>query len=161
MADEKRIREAKVVYESLRKFFDKIGLKYQVLTEDSEEEYVIKYGMKGDDIPMDFLFLIRVDSGIIKVVSPQPVRIETEKRLEAALAICKINNEIVDGSYSMDLENGTVFYSQTTCFLGSLVSDEVFAYLLGLSGSIVDHYNDKLLMLQAGMIDLEGFINAT
>ena len=159
MADEMMVREAKAVYESLKKYFDHIGMKYQVQAEEPEEQYVIQFGMKGYDIPMEFHIFIHVDPGIIRVISPQPVKFEAEKRLEAALAICKINNKIIDGAYSMDLETGMVLYTQTTCFMGSLLSDEVFAYLLGMSGSIVDHFNDKLLMLQTGMIDLEGFIH--
>ena len=159
MADEKRIREAKVVYDSFRKYMDGMDFHYQVQLEEPERMYILKFGVSGDDIPMQFHALIDVKRGIIKVVSPQPVRFEAEKRAEAALALCKINDSIVDGSYSMDLEDGTVLFNETTCFMGSLLSDEVFHYLIGVSSFTVDEYNEKLLMLQTGMMDLETFIN--
>lgn len=160
MASEKQIQEAKTIYESLKGFFADVNYRYKVVNEEPERIYVLEYGVRGDDIPMDFSILIEVERGILKFISPQPVRFSPEKRADAAMAICAINDAIVDGSYSMDLEDGTVTYMQTTCFRGSLISPEVFRYMIGLSNSIVDAFNDKLLLLQNGIMDLDAFIKA-
>lgn len=160
MASEKQIQEAKTIYTSLKDFFDGVNYRYQVIAEEPERIYVFEYGVRGEDIPMDFRILIEVERGIIKFISPQPVRFSPDKRPDAAMAICAINDAIVDGSYSMNLEDGRVMYTQTTCFRGSLISPEVFRYMIGLSNSIVDAFNDKLLLLQNGIMDLDAFIKA-
>ena len=160
MATEKQIQEAKTIYQSLTGFFAEVNYRYKVVAEEPDRIYVLEYGVRGEDIPMDFRILIEVERGIMKFISPQPVRFSPEKRAEAALAICAINDAIVDGSYSMDLKDGTVMYMQTTCYRGSLISSEVFRYMIGLSNSIVDAFNDKLLMLQNGIMDLDAFIKA-
>lgn len=158
MVDEKKIKEAKVVFDSFKRFLDSKNWNYTVVDEKPEEIYTFKFTVRGDDLPMDFIVMIQVDRGIIKFVSPQPVKFDNEKLSEAALALCKINDDIADGAYSLDIKKGMVLFNMTTCFRGSLLSDEVFSYLLGMSGAIVDNYNDKLLMLQKGLIDLETFL---
>lgn len=160
MASEKQMQEAKTIYEALKNFFADVDYRYKVIAEEPEKIYVLEYGVRGEDIPMDFRILIEVERGIMKFISPQPVRFAPEKRPDAAMAICAINDAIVDGSYSMDLQDGTVTYMQTTCFRGSLISPEVFRYMIGLSNSIVDAFNDKLLLLQNGIMDLDAFIKA-
>ena len=160
MANDKQIQEAKTIYEALKGFFTEVKYRYKVVAEEPEKIFVLEYSVRGDDIPMDFRILIEVERGIMKFISPQPVRFPPEKRPDAAMAICAINDAIVDGSYSMNLEDGGVMYMQTTCFRGSLISPEVFRYMIGLSNSIVDAFNDKLLLLQNGIMDLDAFIKA-
>ena len=160
MASEKQVQEARAIFESLTRFFADVNYRYKVVAEEPEKIYVLEYGVRGDDIPMDFRILIEVERGIMKFISPQPVRFSPEKRPDAAMAICAINDSIVDGSYSMNVADGTVMYMQTTCYRGSLISPEVFRYMIGLSNSIVDAFNDKLLMLQNGIMDLDAFIKA-
>lgn len=160
MATEKQIKEAKTIFESLKGFFTDVKYRYKVIAEEPERIFGLEYGVRGDNIPMDFRILIEVERGIIKLISPQPVRFPPEKRPDAAMAICALNDAIVDGSYSMDLKDGSVMYTQTTCFRGSVISSEVFRYMVGLSNSIVDAFNDKLLMLKNGTMDLDAFVKA-
>lgn len=44
--------------------------------------------------------------------------------------------------------------------LFTLISDEVFDYMLGMSINIVDEFNDKLLMLSKGLIDMDALISS-
>ena len=44
------------------------------------------------------------------------------------------------------------------CFRGSLVGEETIAYLMGASLFTLDHYNDRLLMLKMGALDLDTFV---
>ena len=75
----------------------------------------------------------------------------------AAKAVCFLNNRIVDGSYALNIDKGTIMWTATSCFRGSLVGEEVIRYLIGISVSTLDNHNELLMMLNMGILDLDGF----
>ena len=51
-----------------------------------------------------------------------------------------------------------MYYRMTNSFMESVISEEVFAYLLYASCNVIDDFNDKFLMLAKGMLTLEQFL---
>ena len=86
-----------------------------------------------------------------------PRDIAEDKRVEAAIAINAINNQLANGNFDMDIGDGTVLFRVAVPFEGGM-PDESIHYLIGVACVTVDEYNDKLLMLNKGMWTLEEFI---
>ena len=148
-----RMAEAKSVFDSLVQHLNDINLKFEA--SELEERYMIKFNMGGDDIPMRFFIYVNPAHQIITLHSPQPVTFSADKIDEACKALCAINYRLSDGDFQIDIRDGEVLFNLSNCYAGSLISTEVFNYMLGMSINIVDEFNDKLLLLSKGLIDLD------
>ena len=157
MASESQIQEAQAIFYAFEEFLKKQNYKFEIMDTKDAGFYALKYGVIGEDFPMEFNVIVDPELRLLMVKSLQPVQISPEKIAEAAIAVCLINSHITDGSYSLDPTNGMVVFSATTSFAGSLISEEVFAYLMQLSEVIVDDFNDMFVLLQKGAIDLGAF----
>ena len=76
----------------------------------------------------------------------------------AAIAISAANYAMVDGSFDYNIANGNILFRLTSSIRESLVSKDMFEYMLFVSCSTVDNYNDKFLMLFKHVMSLEDFI---
>lgn len=157
ITDAKR-KEAKVVFDSLVAHLNKIKLNFA--QEEKDDSYVIRFNMSGDDIPMRFFLYVNTDKQLITLHSPQPVTFSADKIDLACKAICAINYRLTDGDFQIDVRDGEVLFNMSNSYAGSLISGDVFDYMLGMSINIVDEFNDKLLMLAKGMMDLDTLMNS-
>ena len=153
MCDEKKLKKARSVYNTLCEMLDDKKLTYK----KHEEDLVITITMNGDDLPMPFVINIDASRELIRVVSSIPVTFGEDKRIEGALAACRLNYALADGSFDFDCKNGKVVYRMTSSYIDSLISKDLFEYMIGTACYTVDVYNDKFLMLSKGMITLEEF----
>ena len=161
MADEIKQAKAKEVYDTLCELLDEMELHY---TKDDEDAYdgnlVLRFTMAGDDLPMQFIFVIDPDRQLIRVMSPLPFTTPEEKRLDMAIAICVASRGLPDGSFDYDISDGTVTFRQTVSFRESKIGKALFLYLLHWSNNIVDRYNDRLFAVSKGMLSLKDLIDA-
>lgn len=148
-----RMAEGKAVFDSLVQHLHDIKLNFE--TKDLEDRFMIRFNMSGDDIPMRFFIYVNPAHQIITLHSPMPVTFPADKIDLACKAICAINYRLADGDFQIDFRDGEVLFNMSNCYAGSLISNEVFNYMLGMSINIVDEYNDKLLMLSKGLIDFD------
>ena len=153
-----RMQEAKAVFESLVNHLNNIHLNFA--QEELEDRFVIRFNMSGDDIPMRFFLYVNPNQRIITLHSPQPVKFPEDKLDVACKAICAINYRLSDGDFQIDIRDGEVLFNMSNSYADSLISDEVFNYMLGMSINIVDEFNDKLLMLSKGLIDLDTLLQS-
>lgn len=156
MATEKQKKAAKTVFDTVIRHMDTVGLKYDVI-DMPNDAYMLKLGFKGDDLPIELFVIVDADKELIMVKSPEFTTFSSDNIPTAALAICAVNDAILDGSYALDIDTGSVMWTVTSCFRGSLVGEETIRYLIGVSAQTVDEYNEKLMMLNLGIIDLDGF----
>lgn len=157
MITEKQKKTAQTTFETLTRYLDKEELRYDVVCQDGED-YIVSLTIRGDDLPMEFLIVVNVERGIIMVKSREFTKFSEEKLNDAAKAVCALNYQLADGSYALDLETGAVWWTITSCFKGSLIGEEVIEHLIGMSVAVVDEYNEKFMMLNMGVLDLEGFL---
>lgn len=148
-----RMAEGKAVFDSLVQHLHNIKLNFEA--KELEDRFMIKFNMSGDDIPMRFFIYVNPAHQIITLHSPQPVTFPADKIDLACKAICAINYRLTDGDFQIDVRDGEVLFNMSNSYAGSLISNDVFNYMLGMSINIVDEFNDKLLMLSKGMIDLD------
>lgn len=149
----KRLAAAKVYYDFC-KMMDDEKWKY----EGNEENFSIVCNAVGEDLPIELVIRMDVDRQLVLVLSRLPYNIPEEKRVDVAVAVSVINNTLVDGSVDFNLESGHVFFRMTNSYMDSNLSSEVYRYLLYCACKTVDTFNDKLLMLSKGIIDVEQFI---
>ncbi len=144
---------ARSVFDSLVRYFNQIELNFK--QEENEDAYCVRFIVEGDDIPMKFVMEVDIEHQLLRVLSPQSVTFKPEQLPMAAQAVCAINYYLIDGHFDLDLSDGTVIFCLCTSFAESLVSDQVFDYLLSLSVTVVEEYNDKLFLLSKGILSLE------
>lgn len=152
MSPEKKAA-GKVVYDTLVSHLHSINLNFS--NEELGEDYVIKFNMSGDDLPMRFFIYVKPEKQVVTLHSPQPVKFAEDKRDLGYKAICAINYRLSDGDFQIDPRDGEVLFNMTNCYAGCQVGGELFRYMLGMSVNIVDEFNDKLLMLAKGLMDID------
>lgn len=154
MAQEYDMKKAVEVYGTLCSMLDNIGWHYDKI----EEKLMIKSGVKGDDLPIDFIVIVKPRNEVVQFISSMPFNMPEDKRVEGALAVCAANYGLVDGSFDYDLSDGQILFRLTSSYRDSLLSEALFEYMIMVSASTVDKYNDRFFMLAKGMIDVQKFL---
>lgn len=154
MQEQEKKRNAKEVYNGFCRMLDSKGYRY----EKDDENMSINTSFRGDDLSMPLIVRINADAQLITVLSQMPFMIKREKLGEAAIALCAVNDRIVDGSFDFKLEDGRILFRLAHAFDGSVLGAEAFEYMLICSVSTIDEYNDKLLALNEGKMSLDAFI---
>lgn len=154
MTEEMLKKSGENVYATICKMFDNLGYHY----ERHDDDLVVSCTVKGEDIPMDILFVVRSERQLVQLLSPMPFTVPEDKRMEMAIAVTVASNNLVDGSFDFDLSNGKIVFRQTSSYMESILGEELFTYMLMVSARTIDEFNDKFLMLAKGMMTLEQFI---
>jgi hypothetical protein len=107
---------------------------------------------------MSFYIFVEAGRGVIRLLSPQPIKVEEGNYAMMAQAVNAINENLVNGCFTLDTTNGMIVWRVTIPYMESLLSEQVYDYLILISLRTVDDYNDKLLMLNKGLLDLDAFV---
>ena len=154
MADEYELLQAKQVYKSIVNMLEKRDWKF----EEYKDDLVIKSAIKGEDLPIEFLLLVKPKNQVVQFISTLPFNMPEDKRVEGAIAVSVANYGLVDGSFDYDISDGEIRYRLTSSYRESILSDDLFEYMIMCAASTVDDYNDRFFMLAKGMIDVEKFV---
>lgn len=153
MAD---MEKAKVVYEGLCNALTHDEWKF----ERHDEDLVVATGVRGDDLPMKFVIKVDAEREIVRLMSPLDFEVKEDKRMEMAVAVTMANNQMINGAFDFDLGDGKIVFRMTIPYCGSVLGREVFEYLVHGSAVTIDNYNEKLLALATGMMELEKYMEA-
>ena len=154
MSGEMELRKAREVYSNLVNMLDTRDWKY----EKFDDDLVIRSGIKGDDLPIEFIVFIKPDNQVVQFISKLPFNIPEDKRVDAAIAVCVANYGLVDGSFDYDISDGEIRYRLTCSYRESYLGADLFEYMIMCAASTVDDYNDRFFLLSKGEIDLQDFI---
>lgn len=146
--------KAKEVYRTLLKMLDAKKFKY----ERHDEDLLIKSGIRGEDLPVEFIMVVMPKNEVVQFISPMPFKIAEDKRVEAAIAVAIANYGLINGSFDFDLSDGEIRFRLTTSYRDSTLGKDLFEYMMMVGASTVDNYNDKFLMLSKGIITVEQFM---
>ena len=149
------LQKAKSVYYSLIDMLDTRNWKY----ERHDDDLVIRSGIKGEDLPIEFIVYVKPKNQVVQFISSLPFNIPEDKRVEAAIAVCVANYGLVDGSFDYDVNDGEIRYRLTSSYRDSYLGADLFEYMIMCAASTVDDYNDRFFMLSKGMISIEDFMN--
>ena len=151
---EVNMEKAKEVFDALVNMLDTRDWKYDKF----EEDLVIKSGIKGEDLPIEFLIVVKPNNQVVQLLSRLPFQIPEDKRVDAAIAICVANNGLVDGSFDYDFLEGDITFRLTCSYRESELSGDLFEYMLYVSAGTIDDYNDKFFMIAKDMMSVQQFI---
>jgi hypothetical protein len=157
MADLKETKQAQNAFNTLCGMLDDHGWKYH----RDDEKLCIECGANGEDLPIDIRINVDADKQLVTLLSQLPFKVPEDDRVLGAVAISAANYNMVDGNFDYNLASGSIIFRLTTSFRESLVSKDVFEYMLFVSCATIDNYNDKFLMLIKKAMSLEDFIKFT
>ena len=147
---------AKKVYDTLCTAMDNRGWVYQ----KDEEKMRISFGVKGEDMVMEFVIMVDAARQVIRLMSPLSFRMSENKRMDGAIATCVASYGMANGSFDYDITDGTIAFRMTASFRDSIIGDGMLQYMIDCSCAMVDRYNDKFLAINVGVLSIEDFIAA-
>ena len=153
MADEKIMKHAQTVYETICSMLTKKDWKFT----RHDEDLVITCGARGEDLPMEFVIIVNPKAQVVSMYSNMPYSIGKEKRVEAAVAVHIANHGLINGTFAYDIGAGSIRFRIVSSFRGSILSEELFEYMILVAASTIDQYNDKFLMISNGMLNVQQF----
>ncbi|MBR5405643.1 MAG: YbjN domain-containing protein [Oscillospiraceae bacterium] len=134
-------------------------LKYTV-EEQNDARTHIRISFTGNDLPMTLHLILRADRQIVSVLSAMPFKMSAERMHDAAVAVIAANHGLIDGSFDLNMQTGEIYFRLTTAFMQTTLSEELFSYLMFVSAETIDRFNDRFMDLNAGKLDLAGFLEA-
>lgn len=153
---------ADVKYTNAIKVFNQIDayLKSKDWKYDKDTDKLhFNYSVNTDDFPMSFTLIVDANKEMIRSLSFMPFDFAEDKRVEGAVAVCVANYGMVNGCFSYDISDGTIFHKLSVSYIDIEVTDELIEYIMGLGMSMVDQYNDRFFALNKGFISLADFIS--
>lgn len=154
MADEKEIRQAKAAYDTLCEMLKAEDWHYK----SDDDNFTITCGARGEDLPIEVCIRVDPERLIVTLLSHMPFSIPEDKRVAIALAVSAVNYALVDGSFDYNIVDGTLLFRMTSSYRESLISTDMFKYMLYVSCKTVDDYNDKFLMVIKEKMSLEDLL---
>jgi hypothetical protein len=151
MTNEQR---AKIVYDKVKAHLTGNDFKYEC----DDQKMTIVLRATGEDLPLLVFASVDADRQLIRILSPIPVKMPEDKRIEGAVASAVANYGIVAGNFDYDMSDGEIRFRVTQSFREGDVTDEIIRYMFGILFGTVDQYNDRFFMLAKGMMSLEQFI---
>ena len=124
-----------------------------------EDDLVIVSGVKGDDLPIKFLFSIREEQEILLYMSELPFSIPQDKLVETAVAVCYVNDKILNGSFDLSFKNNRLTFKLCTSYYGGTLTQNTIEYMVRVAYNTIEMYNDKLYLLIGGNISLNEFMS--
>ena len=121
---------------------------------------VITYGVRGDDLPMDFLVIVDEDRQLLRMVSPFQFKMDEAKRVEGAIITCAATERIANGCFDYDFSDGSISFRMNQIFMDCEIGEELIRYMINVSVQTVDEYNDKFFMVSKGMTSLDDFLGS-
>lgn len=156
--DDLKKQEARQVFATLCSALDARNWNYS--KDEIAGNQVVRFGVNGDDIPMDLVLVVDEERRVLRCMSFLPVKFPENKRVEGAVAACIVSNGFADGGFDYDLSTGAISYRMVASYRGCQIGEELCAYLVDCTCAMVDKYNDRFMMLAKGMIDLQAFLKA-
>lgn len=157
MAELKEIKQAQNAFATLCEMLDDHGWRYH----RDDEKLRVECGANGEDLPIDIRITVDPDKQLVTLLSQLPFKVPEEDRVMGAVAISAANYNMVDGNFDYNLASGSIIFRLTSSIRDSLISKNVFEYMLFVSCATVDNYNDKFLMLIKHAMSLDDFIKFT
>ena len=143
MTEATQLKLAKTEFSLLCEMLDSRKWHY----EKNEEKLAIDVTVTGDDLPMRLIIRIDPERQLASLLSSMPFEVPEAMRKNMAVAVSCANHGIVDGGFDYDVDDGHLVFRLTASFKESLISNEVFDYMVNASCSMIDEYNDKFFMV--------------
>ena len=149
---EANMEMAKTIYETACSTLDKMELHYK----RHEEDLVISFGHRGQDLNHDLILAVNAKQEAIQLIEKLPFSINPEMASEVAGAVCLVNDSILSGKFSYNMEDRLTF-EVTQLYSGSLIGEETIKRMLLALVFTVEEYDDKFMALNKGYLKVADF----
>lgn len=146
--------DALQVYNRIIEFVKNVGFRYKKY----QDNLRIGFDVLGDDVPMSFDYFVDFQNQQIVIESIQPFTSRSKKKKELAYATCIVNNILVDGYFSFNWLEDRIVFRLAKPYDNNTISKEELSYMLSVSLSTVEKFNDRFLDLNKGYIKMKEFI---
>lgn len=143
---------AKNVFESACAALDAMDIKYKKV----EDDLVILFGHRGQDMNHELLLAVNARQEAIQLIERLPFEIEADKARDVACAVCLVNDRILAGSFTFDMES-RLSYEVTQLYSGSLIGEETIKRMIIALVITVEEYDDKFMALNKGYVTVDEF----
>ena len=154
MIEENNRKKANEIYGTLCKVLDSRDWVY----EKDEEHLILHFGVSGDDLPIQIIFVIDADREIIRLLSPMPFKMGDYARVEGSLATCIASNSLIDGTFDYDMSDGSIVFRMTASFKDSIVGTGLFEYMIDCSCVTIGRYNGQFDAINKGEMSIEDML---
>ena len=155
MADENKMRQAKTAYQTFCEVLDDEKWKYK----RDDEKLSLEMSVKGDDLSFDLNVNVDAERSVVSILSKFNITLQdSSAKANMGVAISAVNNAIVNGMFDYNCVSGKIVFRMVNSYLGSIISKEVYKYMLYVACSTIDQYNDKLILLSSGSLSLDEFL---
>ena len=151
MAEVDKMKLAKTEFKFVCDMFENRHWTY----DKDEDALSISSAVNGEDMPMPIDIRVDAERQLVMMYSSMPFDIPEDMRIPMAVAVACANCGIVDGGFDYDVEDGHLVFRITASFKESLLSRQVFDYMIDAALSIVDSYNDKFLFVVEGKLKID------
>ena len=145
---------AKEVYEAFKSHLTRNNIRF----DPHDDDLVITMTVTGEDLPQPTIIRVMESRDVVQILSPLPSKIPEDKRVDGAIAVSVANYGIINGSFDYDMEDGEVRFRVAQSYRGFVMNDDMIRYLLSITFSTTDTYNDRFFMFGKGLMTLEQFI---
>jgi len=118
----------------------------------------VAFQIEADDTPIVFSVVIDAERRLIRMIAGYSITFPQERRLDGAIATCSTNRNLVAGGFDYDYETGAVVFRISTSFAGSIISPDVFLYMVHRAYSACVLYDKKLERLAKGELPLASYL---
>lgn len=140
-------------YHTLCKALDNMKWRY----EKDEKGLIVRTSAVGDDLSMKLFIKVNADNSVMYLKSAMPFTVPEDKRDLFCRAAIVANWQMLNGSFEMDVSDGYLAFKLVVPFMNTDVSVEVCNYMIKVSCSMVDKFNDKFKDLADGKMTLSEF----
>lgn len=148
---EQETKAEQPMYEQLCEALDERNWKYN----KDEEKDMVTIRFTTDGLPVELRLWIDQKRELVRLASLLPFKINEEKRVDAAVAICAVNDRMVDGSFDYDISDGQIIFRMAHSYKECKVESELFQYMVDCSVAMVEKYSAKFLGISTGMLSIE------
>lgn len=149
MADKKAV--ASKWYKTMCNMLDDRGWTY----DKDEEKFKISCKADGDNGVLDIRMYLDAERELAITWIFLDMHVPEEMRGTIADAVNVINYCLIHGAFDFGQEKGNLLYRCTSSYRDSVVSEDWFNYLLGVSCSSADLYMEKLRRVVKGYLTVD------
>ena len=143
-----------IIFEKLCGALDELKIEY---VKDPNNP-IVAFSMAGEPFPITIAATIEDRFGLVRLISPLPFNFNEHKRIDAAVAICYINNFIADGFFDFSIKDGSSRLMMTALYIDSDISVKLLQRMISNVYTLMGDYHDKLFALNKGYISLDELI---
>lgn len=122
-----------------------------------DQNLVVRTSAVGDDLTIAFAIKVDAERSVIYIKSEMPFVVENDKRDCLAKAVLMANYSMLNGSFEFDLNDGRIAFKIVAPFMNCTLSEEVCKYIIDITCSMVDKFNDKFLAIAKDNMSLKEF----